>query len=524
MNSFNQPYSTRPNSIFKQAGDLGTSVPGESVGDLAKRIKRKSIDMNRFFQNTDAMPSFKLPVPGFKQPQIRQMLDEFKKNPDHYLNETNRLPSFLLESAIRMNPDAWKGVNAAGTPGNITKTAASFLLNWGLPIAAGAVDLLDPVNNKINSLDADLARWSIGRDTDGLETLIKENNIGGLGWAAPAIGQLAKNDPAGFWDFVIRDAESRGVELYKPNSMIPHGANARAYALGQDPGIQRTLQDFQQGRYGEGFSRIKNFIGNNLNESAKIEGLYDKDTLGAAFNAVPGLWDSKVRQREGYRNPAEILKGFYKNQLTGHGKALKRDWNDATKLVEEWKAGDRRGALGRFAEKQISYLSGTMARATEPNRELLDSANRNLGFEALKQRAEANPEVPEGIFLGLANQYNTPGASDNLGYALLRKFTGRAVPQGYRSVREIGGDLKDATKVWAANAMTDPLTGIANAWNNPYGKAAILGTGTLAAAGLGIKAMMDKRKKEEEDKKLMMAGPTRRAPLQTRGIHRLGAY
>ena len=550
----------------KYSTPLNTRVPGETAAGLVKRIKSNNVDLDKFFQNADSMSTFKLPVPGFSQPQIRQMINDMRGNPDYYMGQLKKVPGFLLERAVTQNPQAFEGVSASNIPSSMGKTAQVNYANynyagikksagplaplaaalpwlgnvgrvalpwitragnitkvapraaWGAVATAGTASIppyvlgsaVDAANPLITTLNANLPAWSEGRDLDSLREFLPQASQGEFDKLRP----LLRMDPHGAWDFLARRAESKGIELYRPSllqGIAGQTADAYRYGMSQSKEYKDLASKLNQRDFGGALQGVQNLYAEN-NKLIDRSNLFAENDFRALANSIPGLWDPNVRKLPGYTPPIPMAKRWAKEMYDGmtsaHGNFINNVKNDPKNIL-----GHAGQLTGDLMEAQNKF---------SPHGYVPQWAMNNLipgaALEKIQQEVSSDPRVAQGYFLGHVDR--RPGASDNLGYALLRKFTDTPTPEGYKSVREaFQTDVKDPLGQWRDTLMSDPKLGLANAWNNPYGKAAILGGGAALGLGaLGIKSLMDRKKKEEEERIAKLA------PLQTSGLHRYGAY
>lgn len=571
-------------SLFRKlAAELNTSIPGETPSALAKRIKQKGVDLDRFFKNTKSMPEFKMPVPGFKQPQVRKMLDDLRGNPDYYLDQLKLVPNFLIEKAVQQNPKAFEGVGTQGITGNIGKMAghsvmglaggiykeafpafpalpgwltsglglaANSLLNTSIGLELGKSQLGNIFN--IEGTNDTFRQWGSGGNLDSFFDLAERSGIQEL--KNPLIQTWIRTDPKGAFDYIARAAEAKGAKLYEPPAAGGDIGTTLQYFGNQSPKLRdatgnasRFMKPFSEvgkllqgkekagewltqdvaGMFPAAGGLARNYV-NLVNESDKQhlrrladDPQYFSDNFSTAHfgNLVDSMRISRnpiLSKQKGYKSPKQILSEMFE----GAKSEYKRYTRAKKEIRDKFLAGDLAGGSADIFNKGFR-ASGRAYNLLVENYPLTQMTVGRPFNTAKNDFTEAalDPTTQRNYALGYLGNPNR-GASDTLPYAAFRKLQGLPNPAGYQTVREHLGRLKDAGKNWGANFLIDPLTGAANAWNNPYGRTAILGAGGLAAL-VGGKSIMDRmaadKKKLEEEEAL-------RTGFKTKGLHRYGAY
>lgn len=579
----NCAYPEQASFFSKLAVELNTSIPGETPSALVKRIKQKRVNLDKFFQNTDGMSEFRLPLPGFKQPKVRKMLDDLRGNPDYYLDQLKAVPDFLLEKAVQQNPRAFEGVNAQGITGNIGKMAGhstmgltggiykeawfnplvgpiiqKALVKWLPAIANGVLDttaLLHLGGSQLGDhLDIDsandkLRQWGSGGDLDSFFAEAEQRGIQEL--KNPLVQAWIRTDPKGAFDYIARAAEAKGAKLYEPPAAGADLGTTLQYFGNQNPNLRdftgnlsRFTRPFNEsGKIFSGGARewlskdvlgavpaaaglSKNYL-NLINESRKqhyrrladdpqyFSDNFSTPTFGNLLDSVGMSRSPILTKQKGYKSPGQILSEMFERTKSD----VKKVPGGLREVAQKFKSGDRKGAIADTFGKGFRAFS----RYVEAN-PLAAAFNATVSRPydtGMKNVADVltDTQTQRNYALGYLGNQNR-GASDSIGYAVLRKLQGMPNPEGYKGVREHAADLTDAGKTWGANFLNDPLTGVANAWKNPYGRTVILGAGGLAAL-VGGKSIMDRmaadKKKREEEEAL-------RTGFRTKGIHRYGAY
>ena len=95
---------------------LNTAMPGETPDHLRQRLLSGNINKDQFFQNvTNNTP--KIPgVPGFL---VRNVIGKAEKNPEPWLSKLKNVNPDKLNNVIKINPEAFKGVNNNSVASNI---------------------------------------------------------------------------------------------------------------------------------------------------------------------------------------------------------------------------------------------------------------------------------------------------------------------------------------------------------------------------------------------------------------------